>query len=443
MPVILWTDALIFLLCAVVAWQFFTQRNNPALKRSWSKAYRHPTRMIAMMVLLFYVTLGLLDSLHYRSAGVTASGQHVYSNKISSVLDWILLPSSAQQETSYSAPFATELFNKEMDKSPEGTIIWRSTKLEYVQEKPIVELVTKGAAQGLGAGLLITLIFWLLSVKLFQQRWSFRSPWFVGWISLMLVLMLAAVCKQLSQYYHILGTDKVGTDIFYASLKSIRTGLIIGTLTTLITMPFAILFGALAGYLRGWVDDAIQYLYTTISSVPGVLLIAAGVLSLDAVMQRNMESFGLVEQRADMRLLLLCCILGLTSWTSLCRILRGETLKMREHEFVLAARVMGLSSLQIIRKHIVPNLLHIILIALVLDFSGLVLAEAVLSYVGVGVDPSSFSWGNMINSARMELGRDPIIWWSLTGAFIFMFGLVLSANVFADGVRDAFDAKAE
>jgi peptide/nickel transport system permease protein len=92
-------------------------------------------------------------------------------------------------------------------------------------------------------------------------------------------------------------------------------------------------------------------------------------------------------------------------------------------------------------RHILPNVMHIILIAVVLDFSGLVLAEAVLSYVGVGVDPTMDSWGNMINSARLEMAREPIVWWSLASAFVFMFGLVLSANLFSDAVRDAFDPR--
>ena len=97
----------------------------------------------------------------------------------------------------------------------------------------------------------------------------------------------------------------------------------------------------------------------------------------------------------------------------------------------------------ILGRHILPNVLHIVLIIVVLDFSGLVLAEAVLSYVGVGVDPSTISWGNMINGARLELAREPIVWWSLVAAFVFMFTLVLSANLFADAVRDAFDPRIE
>ena len=85
--------------------------------------------------------------------------------------------------------------------------------------------------------------------------------------------------------------------------------------------------------------------------------------------------------------------------------------------------------------------MHLVIVAIVLDFSGLVLAEAVLSYVGVGVDPSMISWGNMINSARLEMAREPVVWWSLMAAFLLMFILVLAANLFADTVRDAFDPR--
>ena len=113
----------------------------------------------------------------------------------------------------------------------------------------------------------------------------------------------------------------------------------------------------------------------------------------------------------------------------------------------MAARRRGnlmstlLRRLRIITRHILPNVMHIVLIAIVMDFSGLVLAEAVLSYVGVGVDPSMISFGTMINGARLEMAREPMVWWSLAAAFTFMFLLVLAANLFADAVRDAFDPR--
>ncbi len=106
-----------------------------------------------------------------------------------------------------------------------------------------------------------------------------------------------------------------------------------------------------------------------------------------------------------------------------------------------AAQAFGVGQFTILGRHVLPNVLHIVLITLVLDFSGLVLAEAVLSYVNIGVDPTMNSWGNMINSARLEMAREPIVWWSLAAAFGFMFTLVLAANLFSDVVRDAFDPR--
>jgi peptide/nickel transport system permease protein len=266
-------------------------------------------------------------------------------------------------------------------------------------------------------------------------------PWRTVLVTLGVLFILMANAAYLSLYYHIFGTDQVGQDVFYKSLKSIRTGLVIGTLTTLVMLPFAALFGIMAGYFRGWVDDIIQYVYTTLSSIPGVLLIAAAILSLQLYIETHPDSFTSATERADIRLLFLCLILGVTSWTSLCRLLRGETLKLREVDYIQAARALGASHRSVMARHVLPNVMHIILITVVLDFSGLVLAEAVLSYVGVGVDPTMNSWGNMIVSARLEMARDPLVWWSLASAFVFMFGLVLAANLFSDAVRDAFDPR--
>ncbi len=239
----------------------------------------------------------------------------------------------------------------------------------------------------------------------------------------------------------LLGTDKVGEDVLYQALKSIRTGLVIGTLTTLVMLPAAILLGIMAGYFRGLADASLPYLDTTRQALPGVLLIAAAVLMLQVHMSSHEAEFTSLAQRADLRLFFLCLILGVTSWTGLCRLLRGEALKLREVDYVQASQALGVGSLSIIARHILPNVLHLVIIALALDFSGLVLAEAVLSYINIGVDPTMNSWGNMINGARLELAREPIVWWSLASAFLFMFTLVLFANLLADVVRDAFDPR--
>ncbi len=222
---------------------------------------------------------------------------------------------------------------------------------------------------------------------------------------------------------HLLGTDRIGKDVLWLSLKSIRTGIIIGLLTTLIAIPFSLLMGVMAGYFGGWVDDIIQYLYTVVSSIPTILFVAAFIVIFGN---------GLPQ---------LCIAMGLASWTSLCRLLRAETLRLKEAEYVAAAKALGTSSWKILFRHIVPNVLHVILITTVLRFSSEVLAEAVLTYLGIGVGADTMSWGTMINDARTELTRDPVIWWKLVSAFVFMLGLVLPANIFGDALRDALDPR--
>ncbi len=462
LPVFLWTDILIYVLLAVVVSAVLYIRRHAHLRAPWKSVLLRKRGVISIMVLLCYVAVGLLDSVHFRTALPTEQASEVrhYSAEVMTLLDLAILPLRQQDEKTYSAPFATHLFVREMATSENGTInygypklVHAGSHLQNVQDKwtDITHRVAVNSLWALIAWFSVMILMMVYLAKRYKATWRKTTsqivlgkadyPYRTMLVTLLMLLLLVFNLVALSSNYHILGTDKVGQDVLYQTLKSVRTGLVIGTLTTLVMLPLALFMGIAAGYFKGWIDDVIQYIYTTLNSIPGVLLIAAAVLMLQVYMNNHPESFVTIAERADMRLLFLCIILGLTSWTGLCRILRGETLKLREAEYVLAARALGAGSLTILHRHILPNLMHIVMIAIVLDFSGLVLAEAVLSYVGVGVDPSMISWGNMINSARLEMARDPVVWWSLTAAFISMFTLVLAANLFADVVRDAFDPR--
>jgi peptide/nickel transport system permease protein len=267
-------------------------------------------------------------------------------------------------------------------------------------------------------------------------------PWRAMLVTASGLLLFAGWVAALWPGYHVFGTDQTGNDILYQAMKSIRTAVVIGSLATLATLPFAIVLGILAGYYKGRVDDAIQYLYTVLSSIPSVLLIAAFVLMIQVYIDKNPQMFETGLERADLRLFLLAAILGITGWAGLARLLRAETLKLSELDYVQAARSFGVPDIGIMRRHILPNVMHVVLIVAVLDFSSLVLYEAVLSYVGVGVDPTTNSFGTMINSARTELSRDPTVWWNLLAAFTFMVAFVLSMQLFASAVREAFDPRA-
>ncbi|MDD2776998.1 MAG: ABC transporter permease [Gallionella sp.] len=471
-PVILWSDALVFLLLSAGGVGVWHVRRHPHLLLPWQRVAQSSMAMVSLLLLSVFLLIGGLDTLHFREALPNQSG--AYSPEVLSVLDKLLVKLKSQTEKTYSAPFATTLYAKETYTDAAGQVRRDYPKLRYggahltdlsAKNSDVVRRSVQGGLVGLLVGIGLLMLRRLQPFALSLSKGDsnnarvhgstcsprtgkllgsprtgnvLASPLVIAWLMLCLFLGILA---NLATVYHVLGTDKVGQDVLYLSLKSIRTGLIIGTVTTLVTLPLALFLGIAAGYFRGWVDDVIQYIYTVLSSIPSVLLIAAAVLMMQITIDTHPQWFDTAASRADLRLVFLCLILGMTSWTGLCRLLRGETLKLREMEYIQAAQSFGVSSLRILTRHIVPNVMHIILISLVMDFSGLVLAEAVLSYVGVGVDPSMMSFGTMINAARLEMGREPMVWWTLAAAFSFMLVLVLAANLFADAVRDAFDPR--
>jgi peptide/nickel transport system permease protein len=460
-PVILWTDALVYLLLAVIGATVMYVRRHEYLAVPWRKVARNSSGMVAATLLAFFVLVGIVDSVHYRPAIGVNDGRTVYGVEVLSLLDTATERLRARKATTYSAPLATHRYTKETIELPDGREVRDYPRLKYGGahlRNPETDWAPDVAWRGL-CGLVAGLVIWLGVAALLcallargggrnvSAAWlavwhgETEVPWRAVLVMLALMLAVGGMVAALAQKYYVFGTDKVGQDVLYLTLKSIRTGLIIGTLTTLVTLPFALLLGIMAGYFKGWVDDAIQYIYTTLSSIPGVLLIAAAVLMMQVFIENHPDWFPTTERRADARLLALCLILGITSWTGLCRFLRGEALKLREMDYIQAAQAFAVSHWRIMTRHLLPNVMHIVLISLVMDFSGLVLAEAVLSYIGVGVDPSMISFGTMINSARMEMARDPMVWWSLAAAFCFMLLMVLSANLFADAVRDAFDPR--
>ena len=222
---------------------------------------------------------------------------------------------------------------------------------------------------------------------------------------------------------HLLGTDVLGKDVFVQMIKACRTALVIGGLTSAIYVPLGALLGVLAGYFRRWVDDVIQYIYSTLASIPEILLLVAILL----VLGKGLGTMSIA--------------LGVTGWVGLCRLIRGETMRQSERPYVAAARAIGQSHRNIVVRHLLPNVMHLVLISAVLGFSNIVLAEAILSYLGVGAPVGTSSWGIMIDAGRTELGRDPLVWWNISAATTALFGLVLSLNLFGDSLRRAFDPK--
>jgi peptide/nickel transport system permease protein len=462
--VLLWTDATIWALVAfMVAYAVMVARS-PNLKASWRKVFRDAPALCSSLILALCLLITAADSLHYRlplKGVVGGSTVQAYDTVTRSGLDWMLSDLIASREVTYSRPLDylsyrrdTVSINGQLQRvSPR--LLHGGAQLSDPEHQWVSDLLSRGGT-GLGLGLLLAVagalaLFGLLArarhasfVDTAASVWRNEGdiPWRAALWTLVVIFMLMGITLSLMGAYHVFGTDTTGNDVMYQALKSIRTAFVIGSLATIATLPLAVVLGIMAGYFRGWVDEVIQYLYTVLSSVPNILLIAACVLMVQVFLDKHPDMFETGVERADVKLFLLCAVLGLTGWAGLCRLLRAETMKLRELDYVQAANAFGVGASRIMLRHIFPNVAHLMLIVTVLDFSSLILYEAVLSYVGVGVDPSMNSFGGMINLARKEMSLDPVVWWSFAAAFGFMVTVVLAVNLFADGVRDAFDPRA-
>ncbi len=259
----------------------------------------------------------------------------------------------------------------------------------------------------------MSILGWLTSGV--AQEKSYSAP--------MARVSLSVAAPEPLQGWHLLGTDALGKDTLVQTLRACRTALIIGGFTSAIYIPMGTLLGILAGFYRRWVDDLIQYIYSTLASVPEILLL----VSILMVLGKGLGTMSIA--------------LGVTSWVGLCRLIRGETLRQAERPYIDAARALGQSQWKIVTHHLLPNVLHLVLINFVLGFSGLILTEAILSYLGVGAPVGTASWGSMIDGARGEFSREPLVWWNLAAASGALFGLVLPLNLFGDSLRRAFDPK--
>lgn len=459
--VLLWTDLALWLMTAAVLAYALRVKAQASLRATWRRVLRDPVAACAGVVMALFLLVTLVDSLHLRRALPTTNGGTVYDTRTLSLLDLLLERQIEMREVSYSVPLDTHGFNKESIVDAQGEVRRDYPRLQFGGahlKEPATQWADDVAART-GAGLIGGLV---LAAAMVALTAAGLASCHEGWrqaladlaadrtfyplrailVTLTVIALLAGPVIALMPHYHVFGTDRTGNDVLVQALKSVRTAFVIGALSTLATLPIALLLGVLAGYYKGWVDEVIQYLYTTLSSVPNVLLIAACVLMVQVFFDKNPDAFETAVERSDLKMLMLCLILGLTGWAGLCRLVRAETLKLRELDYVQAATAFGVGDLRIMARHIAPNVMHLVLITVVLSFSELILYEAVLTYIGVGVDPLMSSFGSMINLARSEMSRDPVVWWSFAAAFGFMVGLVLAANLFADGVRDAFDPKA-
>ncbi|MBE6379605.1 MAG: ABC transporter permease [Lentisphaerae bacterium] len=243
---------------------------------------------------------------------------------------------------------------------------------------------------------------------------------------------------------HIMGTDYMGRDCLLRAIGGIATAVKVGVIAALIAAAIGVTLGMLAGFYGGRLDSFVIWLYSTFAAMPTLLFILAfallftrGYLAPELMAPVNFCAQAL---HTEPGMLAVYLAIGLTGWVTLCKVTRAETMKLRNQTFVQAARVCGVSNVVIIFRHILPNLMHLVIIYFTLRFAYAVMTEVLVSYLGLGVK-SAPSWGIMISDGQERLWCG--VWWEVTAATVFMFILVLALNLLGDSLRDLLDPKSE
>jgi ABC-type dipeptide/oligopeptide/nickel transport system permease subunit len=235
-----------------------------------------------------------------------------------------------------------------------------------------------------------------------------------------------------------LGLDIEGRSVLWRLAFGTRMALLIMVCASVLSISIGCIFGLLAGYFGGWLDDLITWLYSTVSSIPWLLLVIATAYVIQNLQAVNPGSTSSQIAKLFGGSTTVILSLGLTDWVGLCRLIRGEVIKLRDLDFIVACRAMGLGHARIILRHILPNTFHIVLITFSLSSVAYVQVETILAFLGLGVTNEP-SWGRMIDDSKLELLRG--VWWELTAATVAILVLSLALNILGDALRDALDPK--
>jgi peptide/nickel transport system permease protein len=234
---------------------------------------------------------------------------------------------------------------------------------------------------------------------------------------------------------HPFGTDNVGRDILARTIYGGQISIIIGLLAVVVSIVVGVLIGAISGYYGGFIDSILMRFTEAMFNIPSLFLL----IILGKMLAGKVPTFNLIGRTFSGSVIVIIGVIGLTSWMYLARIVRSNILSLKEQEFVTAARCIGTRNSSIIFAHILPNTLAPIIVSATLQVAGAILSEAYVSFLGVGVQPPTATWGNMLDQAYHHLESEPWMWF-FPGMFILL--TVLAINFIGDGLRDALDPRA-
>ncbi|NWF62714.1 MAG: ABC transporter permease [Chloroflexi bacterium] len=236
---------------------------------------------------------------------------------------------------------------------------------------------------------------------------------------------------------HFMGTDSTGRDIFARIIYGGQISLVVGFLAVLISVTLGTLLGGIAGYFGGWVDSILMRFTEAILSIPQLFLL----IVLGKYFGRDIQTITLFGRSFSGSVGIVILVIGVTSWMVLARIVRANVLSLREMEYISASKALGGTESRIFFRHLIPNTMGVIIVASTLGLAGAILNEAYVSFLGLGVQPPTSSWGNMLTSAQSFIQRGA--WWMWVFPSLFIIFTILCINLLGDGLRDALDPRSQ
>jgi len=284
-----------------------------------------------------------------------------------------------------------------------------------------------------------------------KNRAAVVSAWFLA-----LVIAFVFIYPLLSAYklgqlsdaqfqspnaQHWLGTDVHGRDLLVRLCYGAQISLVVGAVGAGISLVIGVLWGAIAGYAGGRLDGMMMRVVDVLYSMPSIIFAIVLMATLEPFLKKLLAGINLPNSGGTARLLVLFGALGAVSWLTMARIVRGQVLSLRTRPFVEASRALGAGPVRILSRHIIPNVLGVVIVYLTLTVPAIILYESFLSFLGMGIQPPMASWGSLIAEGASQINPIRIYWWLIAFPGGVLVATLLALNFLGDGLRDAWDVR--